>query len=55
MSVVRRSSPSDAAENGQGLVEYGLILVLIAIVCILALVFIGDTLTTTLSKVGASV
>ena len=42
----------DAA--GQGLVEYGLILALIAIVVIVALNFIGTQVSNTLSKVGAS-
>ena len=42
-------------EQGQGLVEYALILVLIALVAILALVFIGGNLSTILSSVGTSV
>jgi pilus assembly protein Flp/PilA len=42
-------------DEGQGLVEYALILVLIAIVAIVALIFIGGTLSTTLSNVGHSV
>ena len=48
----RRPRPT---EQGQGLVEYGLILVLIAIVAILSLMFIGGTLSTMLSNVGNSV
>ena len=42
-------------DEGQGLVEYALILVLIAIVAIVALAFLGTTLSTELSKIGASV
>jgi pilus assembly protein Flp/PilA len=42
-------------EQGQGLVEYGLILVLIAIVAIVAVTFIGNNLSSTLSMVGKSV
>jgi pilus assembly protein Flp/PilA len=42
-------------EQGQGLVEYGLILVLIAIVAILSLIFLGGTLSSMLSNVGHSV
>ena len=42
-------------EDGQGLVEYGLILVLIAIVAVVSLVFFGTTLSKMLSTVGASV
>ncbi|GIW20563.1 MAG: hypothetical protein KatS3mg065_0859 [Chloroflexota bacterium] len=48
------SGPPDG-EAGQGLVEYGLILVLIAIVAILSLAFIGGTLSTMLSTIGNSV
>lgn len=46
---------SSEREAGQGLVEYGLILVLIAIVAIVSLVFIGETLSTMLSDIGNSV
>ncbi len=42
-------------EAGQGLAEYALILVLIAIVAIIALIFIGSQLSSTLSFVGNSV
>ena len=42
-------------EEGQGLAEYALILVLIAIVAIVALITIGNQVSTELSKVGASV
>jgi pilus assembly protein Flp/PilA len=55
MALVRRLVLGHGEEQGQGLVEYALILVLIAIVAIVALVFIGNTLSTTLSRVGNSV
>jgi len=55
MPLVRRLTSRWGGEQGQGLVEYALILVLIAIVCIIALVFLGNTVSTTLSRVGASV
>jgi Flp pilus assembly pilin Flp len=42
-------------EHGQGLVEYGLILVLIAIVAILSLIILGGTLSSMISNVGNSV
>jgi len=42
-------------DAGQGLVEYGLILVLIAIVAVVALIVIGTQLSTTLSNIGSSV
>jgi Flp pilus assembly pilin Flp len=49
---VRRTRRQEA---GQGLVEYGLILVLIAIVAILSLIFIGGDVSTMLSQIGSSV
>jgi pilus assembly protein Flp/PilA len=42
-------------EAGQGLAEYALILALIAIVAILALLFLGGQISTILSNVGNSV
>ena len=42
-------------EDGQGLAEYALILALIAIIAIAALVFLGDTIATILSEIGAAI
>ena len=42
-------------EDGQGLVEYGLILVLVAIVVIIVLTLIGTQLSQVFSKVADSV
>jgi pilus assembly protein Flp/PilA len=42
-------------EEGQGLAEYALILSLIAIVAIVALVFLGGNVSSLLSTVGKSV
>ena len=42
-------------EEGQGLAEYALILALIAIVAILALIFLGSQISGILSDVGNSV
>jgi len=42
-------------EDGQGLAEYALILTLIAIVAIVALVFLGGQVSDILSVVGDSV
>jgi pilus assembly protein Flp/PilA len=47
-SVLRR-------EEGQGLAEYGLILSLIAVVAVLAVMFIGGNLSTMLSMIGHKV
>ena len=41
-------------ENGQGLAEYALILGLIAVVAIVTLIFLGNQVSTVLSKVGGS-
>ena len=43
------------AQDGQGLVEYGLIISLIAIVAIVALIALGGNVTTLLSSTGQSV
>jgi Flp pilus assembly pilin Flp len=42
-------------EDGQGLAEYALILGLIAIVAIISLVFLGDTIADLMSFIGSSV
>ena len=42
-------------EKGQGLVEYALILALIAIVVVVAMQFLGTQISTILSTVGSSV
>ena len=42
-------------EHGQGLVEYALILIFIAIVAILSLIILGGTLSSMISNVGHSV
>jgi pilus assembly protein Flp/PilA len=43
-----------AHEEGQGLVEYALILVLIAIVVIVGLTFLGTTINDTFSEIGTN-
>ena len=42
-------------EEGQGLAEYALILALIAILAIVALIFLGGQISKTLSTVGTSI
>jgi Flp pilus assembly pilin Flp len=42
-------------DQGQGLAEYALILGLIAMVAIIALIFLGSSVSTLLSNVGKSV
>ena len=41
-------------EEGQGLAEYALILVLVAIVCVAALIFLGGSINNVLNNVGAN-
>ncbi|WKZ36884.1 MAG: pilus assembly protein [Anaerolineales bacterium] len=45
---------SPPAEKGQGLVEYALILVLVAIVVFVALLFLGPFLGTVFSGINSS-
>jgi len=40
---------------GQGLVEYGLILVVMTVVCVVSLVFFGDQLSSLLSLIAGAV
>jgi Flp pilus assembly pilin Flp len=42
------------SEKGQGLAEYALILALIAIVAVVALLFLGGVIQTILSTIGAA-
>ncbi|MGZ3317446.1 MAG: Flp family type IVb pilin, partial [Isosphaeraceae bacterium] len=42
-------------ESGQGLIEYGVILVLMAVVCVVSLVFFGDQLSSLLSMITSAV
>jgi Flp pilus assembly pilin Flp len=40
---------------GQGLVEYGLILVIVAVACVISLLFFGDQLASLLSLIASAV
>ena len=42
-------------DRGQGLVEYGLIIALVAVVAIAGLIIFGPAVATLLSKLGGSV
>jgi pilus assembly protein Flp/PilA len=48
-----RAKIEQLKKKGQGLVEYALILVLIAIVVILILTFLGQQVNSTFSKIGS--
>lgn len=51
-----RTLPRDRqTEGGQGFAEYGLLLTLVAILCLVALVFMGHDVSGILSAVGSSV
>ena len=41
-------------EEGQGLAEYALILVLVAIVCVAALIFLGSSISNVLNNVATN-
>ena len=51
----RRDIPAGGPAAGQGLIEYGLILGIMAIVCIVSLVFFGDQLSSLLSLIASAV
>jgi pilus assembly protein Flp/PilA len=58
MSPMRLATKLEAWQDdraGQGLVEYALILALIAVVAIVALLFLGEQVSTTLSIVGSAI
>ena len=48
-----RNKFNELKKKGQGLVEYALILVLIAIVVILILTFLGTKVNDTFSRIGS--
>ena len=47
--------PPAAARAGQGLVEYGLILAIVAVACVVSLVFFGDQLAYLLGLIASAV
>jgi pilus assembly protein Flp/PilA len=53
IAIISRIIRTD--EEGQGLAEYALILSLIALVAIIALIFLGGQVSTILDTVGKSV
>jgi Flp pilus assembly pilin Flp len=56
--ISRHESGADKpllAQDGQGLVEYSLILVIMGVVCVVSLVFFGDQLSSLLSLIGTAV
>ena len=50
-----KRGPALESESGQGLVEYSLILAVMAVVCIISLVFFGDQLSSLLSLISSAV
>ncbi len=55
LSTILADRPDRRSMGGQGLAEYALILTLIAIIAILALIFLGSDIQRLLSQVGNSV
>ena len=50
-----QSCPRDHTQSGQGLVEYGVILVIMTVACVVSLVFFGDQLSSLLSLIASAV
>jgi Flp pilus assembly pilin Flp len=50
-----QSCPRGHTQSGQGLVEYGVILVIMAVACVVSLVFFGDQLSSLLSLIASAV
>lgn len=48
-------SDRPSRQEGQGLVEYGLILVIVAVVCVVSLLFFGDQLSSLLQIITSAV
>jgi Flp pilus assembly pilin Flp len=48
----RRSGTDWREDNGQGLVEYSLILAFIAVVAVVAVTFLGSDISSALSSIG---
>ena len=55
MPIIRSLRDWSPDERGQGLAEYALILALIAIVSIVALIFLGTQVSDIVHKVGLSI
>jgi pilus assembly protein Flp/PilA len=53
VSLLKSADPRD--DEGQGLAEYALILALIAIVSIIALIFLGSQISDKLSVIGDAI
>jgi Flp pilus assembly pilin Flp len=54
-SPTRLGRPTRWGESGQGLIEYGLILVIMAVVCVVSLLFFGDQLSSLLSLIASAI
>jgi Flp pilus assembly pilin Flp len=50
-----KHTASTGGSEGQGLVEYGLILLFVALAVIVAMIFFGDRLSNIYSKIGNSI
>ena len=55
MSLGARRDRKDVPQAGQGVVEYGLILAIMMVVCVVALVFFGDQLAAILGFIASRV
>jgi len=55
MSEIRSSTSGARRERAQGLVEYGLIIALVAVIAIAGLIVFGPAISVLLSNIGGSV
>jgi Flp pilus assembly pilin Flp len=55
VSTIRTSIPAPQGEEGQGLAEYSLILVLVAVVAFVALSLLGVSITSLISSVAKGI
>ena len=55
VAVLRKIAAARRSEDGQDLLEYGLLAALIAVIAIAALVFLGTRISGILSTIGARI
>ncbi len=53
--VGAQGGPGSRAQSGQGLVEYGVIIMIMAVACVISLVFFGDQLSSLFSLIASAV
>ncbi|WKZ56431.1 MAG: Flp family type IVb pilin [Bdellovibrionota bacterium] len=54
LDVKKNAEQAETKEKGAALVEYALLVALIAVICIAALKFLGGTISTEFSQLGST-